>query len=108
MHHHRDGGVEGCFVGIQQVDPHVVHAPTLRGTVTGMDEHGQQVSLPLMGDVQLPPLHHLVWYGGVAALVAFECLEWPVALLLATGKALADNRHSALLREFGEALEEAG
>jgi hypothetical protein len=44
----------------------------------------------------------------VAALVALECLEWPIAVVLATGKALADNRHSAVLREFGEALEEAG
>ena len=73
-----------------------------------MDPHGFVVSLPLVGDVTLPPPQHLVWYAGVAALVAVECVEWPVALLLATGKALADNRHSAVLREFGDALEEAG
>jgi hypothetical protein len=73
-----------------------------------MDEHDLHLSVPLVGDVQLPPLHHLVWYGGVAALVALECLEWPVALVLTAGKVLADNRHSAMLREFGEALEEAG
>jgi hypothetical protein len=73
-----------------------------------MDEHDLKVSLPVLGDVQLPPPHHLVWYGGVAALVALECIEWPIALVLATGKALADNRHSAMFREFGEALEEAG
>jgi len=70
--------------------------------------HRISFSLPVVGDVHLPPAHHLVWYGGVAALVALECLEWPIALVLATGKALADNRHSAVLREFGEALEEAG
>ena len=73
-----------------------------------MDEHGLCLSLPVMGDVQLPPPHHLIWYGGVAALVALECIEWPVAVVLATGKMLADNRHSAIAREFGEALEEAG
>jgi hypothetical protein len=73
-----------------------------------MDEHGLCVSVPLVGEVQLPAFHHLVWYGGVAALVALECLEWPIALVLATGKMLADNRHSAMLREFGDALEEAG
>jgi hypothetical protein len=67
--------------------------------------HRISFSLPVMGDISLPPVHHLVWYGGVAAL---ECLEWPIAVVLATGKALADNRHSAVLREFGEALEEAG
>jgi len=70
--------------------------------------HRISFSLPVVGDVNLPPLHHLVWYGGVAALVALECVEWPIAVVLATGKALADNRHSAVLREFGEALEEAG
>jgi len=62
----------------------------------------------VLGDVQLPPPQHLVWYAGVAALVAVECIEWPIALVLATGKILADNRHSAVLQEFGEALEEAG
>ncbi len=49
-----------------------------------------------------------MWYAGVAVLVALECVEWPIALVLATGKALADNRHSAVLQEFGEALEEVG
>jgi hypothetical protein len=73
-----------------------------------MDPHGFNVSLPVVGEVSLPPPQHLVWYAGVAALVALECVEWPVALLLATGKALADNRHSAVIREFGDALEEAG
>jgi len=73
-----------------------------------LDRHRMSFSLPVVGDVHLPPVHHLVWYGGVAALVALECIEWPIALVLATGKALADNRHSAVLRDFGEALEEAG
>jgi len=73
-----------------------------------MDEHDLRLSVPLVGDVQLPPLHHLIWYGGVAALVALECIEWPVAVVLATGTMLADNRHSAIARELGEALEEAG
>ena len=73
-----------------------------------LDRHRMSFSLPVVGDVHLPPVHHLVWYGGVAALVALECIEWPIALVLATGKALADNRHSAMFREFGEALEEAG
>jgi hypothetical protein len=73
-----------------------------------MDPEGVTVCLPVVGDVQLPPPQHLVWYGAVAALVAIECIEWPVALLLAAGKALADNRHSAMLRQVGEALEDAG
>jgi hypothetical protein len=70
--------------------------------------HGVSFSLPVVGDLNFPPPHHIVWYAGVGALVALECIEWPIALILATGKALADNRHSAMLREMGEALEEAG
>jgi hypothetical protein len=73
-----------------------------------MEPRGFTVSLPIVGQVSVPPPPHLVWYAGVATLVALECLEWPVALVLATGKVLADNRHSAVLREFGDALEDAG
>jgi hypothetical protein len=64
--------------------------------------------LPAVGTVTLPPAHHLGWYAGVAVLAAVECIEWPVAVILAVGKALADNQHSKVLVEFGEALEEAG
>jgi hypothetical protein len=70
--------------------------------------HGVRVPLPVLGEMHLPPPQHLVWYAGVAALVALECIEWPIALILASGKALADNHHSAVLQEFGEALEQAG
>ena len=79
-----------------------------RAARDALARHRVALSLPVVGDVRLPPPPHLVWYGGVAALVALECIEWPIALILATGKALADNRHSAVLKEFGEALEEAG
>jgi hypothetical protein len=74
----------------------VVHKSTLK------------VGLPVVGQVELPPPRHLAWYVGVAALALLEVVDWPVALLLATGKALADNRHSTQLEDFGEALEEAG
>jgi hypothetical protein len=61
--------------------------------------------LPVVGRVSLPPLEHLAWYGGVAALTAAELIEWPVALVLAVGRVLADNRSHRTLRSFGEALE---
>lgn len=79
-----------------------------RAARDALASHGMTLSLPVVGDMHLPPPQHLVWYGGVVALVALECIEWPIALILATGKLLADNRHSAVLREFGEALEDAG
>ncbi|HLJ08451.1 MAG TPA: hypothetical protein VKX24_07925 [Acidimicrobiia bacterium] len=85
------------------------HRPGARKAVEhALDRHGLPISLPVVGRLRLPAPQHLVWYAGVAVLVALECVEWPIALVLATGKALADNRHSAVLQEFGEALEEVG
>jgi hypothetical protein len=66
------------------------------------------VRMPMVGEVVLPPVDHLVWYASVAVLTAVELIEWPVALVLAVGKVLADNRSHRTLRSFGEALEEAG
>lgn len=73
-----------------------------------LDHNRITLRLPAIGTVTLPPAHHLGWYAGVAALAAVECIEWPIALILAAGKALADNQHSKVLVQFGEALEEAG
>jgi hypothetical protein len=73
-----------------------------------VDNQGVSLDLPLVGRVNLPPLYHLGWYAGLATLAAIEIIEWPIAALLAVGKALADNHHSRLLMEFGEALEEGG
>lgn len=63
------------------------------------------VSLPLLGNVHLPPPEHLAFYFGLGAMAALEIVEWPVAAMLAVGKALADSRSHATLRGFGEALE---
>ncbi len=63
------------------------------------------VDLPVVGPVTLPGLAHLAWYGGVAALVALEIVELPMAALIVIAKALADSRHHELLRSFGEAVE---
>ncbi len=71
-------------------------------------EHGAiHLQLPLIGHVHLPPPQHLAFYAGVGLLAAAELIEWPVAILVGVGKALADNRSHANLEEFGEALESA-
>jgi hypothetical protein len=66
-----------------------------------------KLSLPLVGGVAFPPLDHLVFYGAVVAMAAVELVDWPVALVIAAGKALSDNRTHKTLRSVGEALEEA-
>jgi hypothetical protein len=62
--------------------------------------------IPSVATLDLPPPQHLGWYAGVITLAAIECIEWPIAVILMAGKALADNHHSKTLMEFGEALEE--
>ncbi|OBC10539.1 hypothetical protein A5784_36580 [Mycobacterium sp. 852013-50091_SCH5140682] len=65
-----------------------------------------EVRLPVLGKVRVQP-ERLVYYGAVAVLAAAEIIEWPVALLLGVGHALADNHHSKVAQELGSALEEA-
>lgn len=72
-----------------------------------MAANGYALSLPLVGEFHIPPPEHLAWYAAVATLMALECIEWPVAAVVMAGKALADNRHSQVLQELGEGMEQA-
>ena len=64
------------------------------------------INLPVFGRLRIPPPEQLAYYGGIAALAAFELIEWPVALVIATGHLLASNHHNQILEELGEALED--
>ena len=64
------------------------------------------VNLPVVGQVDVPRPEQLAYYGGLAALAAFEIIEWPVALVIAAGHLLASNHRSRILEELGEAMEE--
>src|ERR1700738_4460983 len=59
--------------------------------------------LPIVGEVHLPSGEELAFIGGVGLLAVVGVLEWPVAILLGVGHALATNRRNRLLREFGSA-----
>lgn len=65
------------------------------------------VSLPGIGTVTLPPAENLAFLGGIALLTALEVIEWPVAVALAAGHALAARSHNKIVEDFGQALEEA-
>jgi hypothetical protein len=60
-----------------------------------------------MAHVHMPPLDQIAFMGGIATLAVIGIIEWPVAAVLTVGHILAHNRHHALLRDFGEALDEA-
>ena len=64
-----------------------------------------RVTIPGLGHIDLPPTDELVYIAGVGALAILGAVEWPVAVVLGAGHALANRRRNKLLREFGEALE---
>ncbi|NMH97741.1 hypothetical protein [Pseudonocardia acidicola] len=66
-----------------------------------------QVDVPGIGNLVLPALHEIAYMGGIAALALLQIIEWPAAAVLTVGHILARNRHHALLRDFGQALDEA-
>jgi hypothetical protein len=63
------------------------------------------VKLPLVGQVSVPRPEQMAYYGGLAALAAFELIDWPVAMVIAAGHILASNHHNRMLEELGEAME---
>jgi hypothetical protein len=65
------------------------------------------LNIPGVGAITLPSHVHLAWYCGLATVAAFGIVDWPVAVVLAVGHLLAEDEHSRLLHDFGEALSEA-
>jgi hypothetical protein len=64
------------------------------------------VNLPAVGRVRMPRPERLAYYGALAALAAFEVIDWPVALVIVAGHALASQHQNKVAQELGEALEE--
>lgn len=65
------------------------------------------LNLPLIGEVTIPPPDQLAYYGGLALLATLELIDWPVALVIATGHLMASNHRSRIVEELGAALEDA-
>jgi hypothetical protein len=65
------------------------------------------VNLPVVGRVPIPRPDQLAYYGALAALAAVEVIDWPVAVAIGAGHALASNHHNRVAQELGEALEDA-
>ena len=59
--------------------------------------------LPVLGTVRLPEPQRLTYYAAIGAL---GVLEWPVALVLAGGHALASDQNNRAVQQFGDALED--
>jgi hypothetical protein len=50
------------------------------------------LELPVIGRVPFPRPDQLAFYGALAALVAVELVEWPVAVAIGAGHALVSGR----------------
>ena len=78
---------------------HAAHRATQQG--------GLAVTLPGLGRINLGTPEQLAYVAGITALAAFELIEWPIVVVLATGHVLAEQRRTKTLHAFGEVLEEA-
>ena len=65
------------------------------------------VNLPVVGHVRIPRPDQLAYYGALAGLAALEIIDWPIALAIGAGHALAASHHNKVAQELGEALESA-
>lgn len=65
------------------------------------------IRLPILGEVGVPPPEHLAYYAALGLLAALEVIEWPIALAIGVGHALAANQHDGTLHGIAEALESA-
>ena len=92
-------------------DATAVSGPDLRSHAAALERitEGSRfaIRLPLVGDVGIPRPEHLAYYTALGLLAAFEVIEWPVAVAICVGHALADDQHHRALQEVGEALESA-
>ncbi len=85
--------------------PGTRHPAVAARTVAQHDR--MRISLPIAGQVGLPPREDLAFFAGVGALAVVGALEWPVAAAIGVGHALATMRNHKIIQEFGEAIERA-
>lgn len=63
------------------------------------------IRVPLLGDIGVPRPDQLAYLTALGLLAAFEVIDWPVALAIAVGHALAEDQRHRALSEVGAALE---
>jgi hypothetical protein len=60
------------------------------------------VDLPLVGEVAA---ERAAFYAGLGVMVLLDLIDWPVALAVGAGHAVAVRAHSRALKEFAEGIE---
>jgi len=71
-----------------------------------LDLERRAVELPIVGRFHTPDKHDFVYYTGIAALITFGIVEWPIALAVVGGHLLVKQHHSRTLSAIGEVMED--
>jgi hypothetical protein len=87
--------------------PDAAGPATIAGTAAAIvQDAARQHTIPVHSvRIAIPRPASIAFYAAVAALAAFEVLDWPIATIVALGHALSHQNHADALREFGEGLE---
>ncbi len=80
---------------------------TAKAAAKAVESGATELSLPLVGTVRLPSKGSLAYYGAITGLAALGLIEWPVAAVVALGHLLAQQQGNAIVKEFGEGLDDA-
>lgn len=65
------------------------------------------ISLPIIGQVSIPPVEDLAWYAGIGLLGASGLVDWPILAIVVTGKILSEVKGNKAISNLGSSLEEA-
>ena len=71
------------------------------------EQVGNQVEIPAIGRVTVPPPGRLAYFAGLGLLAVFGVIDWPIALVVGVGHLLADQHWSSVVQGIGEAAEQA-
>lgn len=75
--------------------PHDAQVTSHRDAVRRVREAQRfAVQLPVVGRVPIPRPDQLAFYSALAALVAVELVDWPIALAIGAGHALVSQQRS--------------
>lgn len=75
--------------------------------VAAAGQNLRHIHVPVVGEVMVPPPERVAYYAGIGALAAVGLIEWPLAVVMAAGHVLSDQRVFSRLRGLGEAAESA-
>lgn len=83
------------------------HARGHQAAEKAAEKNSLRVDVPVIGTLTLPPPQQLAFVGGIAALAALDVIDWPVGLVLVAGHVLVTRSRNKIVRDFGDALEDA-